>query len=113
VDVERLKTIRLVGDKLPRNMSRPLKIPLRKPIRGARIVLNTPWKEVQLMDIGNLEIQGTGAADQMKSIRKVKLQRQVLEDPSLARQLVKVESTGTYNARGNVIQAVSGDLGDA
>ena len=65
------------------------------------------------MDIGNLEVQGTGAADMMKNIRKVKLQRQVLEDPGMARQLVKVESTGTYNAKGNVIQAVSGTLGDA
>jgi len=65
------------------------------------------------MELGNLEIQTADVADQMKSIRKVKLQRQVLENPEMARQLVKVESTGTYNAKGNVIQAVSGDLGDA
>jgi len=65
------------------------------------------------MEVGNLDVQSAGVADQMKSIRKVKLQRQVLEDPGMARQLVKVESTGTYNAKGDVIQAVSGDLGDA
>jgi len=65
------------------------------------------------MEVGGFEVQGFNQADQMKSIRKVKLQRQVLENPEMARQLVKVESTGTYNAEGNVIQAVSGDLGDA
>lgn len=52
-------------------------------------------------------------ADQMKSIRKARLQRQVMQDPSLAQKLVAVEATGTYNARGDVIQAVSTSLGDA
>jgi len=65
------------------------------------------------MEVGGFEVQGSDFADQMKSIRKVRLQREVLENPEMARQLVKVESTGTYNAKGNVIQAVSGSLGDA
>lgn len=52
-------------------------------------------------------------ANSMKSIRKAKLQREVLADPGLARELVAVQATGTYNANGEVIQAVSGDLGDA
>ncbi|MGL1861216.1 MAG: hypothetical protein OCC46_01700 [Pseudodesulfovibrio sp.] len=65
------------------------------------------------MEVGNYELQGSSFADQMKSIRKVRLQRQVLENPEMARQLVKVEATGTYNAKGNVIQAVSGDMGEA
>ena len=65
------------------------------------------------MEVGNLGVQSSGAADQMKAIRKVKLQREVLENPEMAGKLVKVESTGTYNAKGNVIQAVSGSLGDA
>ena len=111
--MERLKGIRLVGDSKPRNFIHPLKIPTHRPIRAVRNFLNTPWKEVRLMEIANLEVQSSDVADQMKSIRKIKLQRQVLEDPSMARQLVKVESTGTYNAKGNVIQAISGDLGDA
>lgn len=64
------------------------------------------------MEVG-LEIRGFNQADQMKSIRKVRLQREVLENPELARQLVKVEATGTYNAKGDVIQAVTGDLGEA
>jgi hypothetical protein len=65
------------------------------------------------MDIGGLGVQQGSLADQVKSIRKVKLQRQVMENPELARELVKVEATGTYNAKGDVIQAVSSDLGDA
>ncbi|WP_285905351.1 hypothetical protein [Pseudodesulfovibrio pelocollis] len=65
------------------------------------------------MDIGGLGVQGGSFADQVKDIRKVKLQRQVLENPELARELVKMEATGTYNAKGDVIQAVSSDLGEA
>lgn len=65
------------------------------------------------MEVGGFEVQSSNVADQMKSIRKVRLQRQVMENPEMARQLVKVEATGTYNAKGDVIQAVSGDLGDA
>ncbi|ADU63832.1 MAG: hypothetical protein KUA35_14855 [Pseudodesulfovibrio sp.] len=65
------------------------------------------------MDIGGLGVQNTSLADQVKSISKVKLQRQVMENPEMARELVKVEATGTYNAKGDVIQAVSSDLGDA
>lgn len=65
------------------------------------------------MELGNMEVESSNFAEQIKSIRKVKLQRQVLENPEMARELIKVESTGTYNAKGSVIQAVSGDLGDA
>ncbi|MUM76602.1 hypothetical protein GKC30_03020 [Pseudodesulfovibrio sp. F-1] len=65
------------------------------------------------MDIGGLGVQGASFADQVKDIRKVRLQRQVMENPELARELVKVEATGTYNAKGDVIQAVSSDLGEA
>lgn len=65
------------------------------------------------MEVGGFEVQGATLSDEMKSIRKVRLQRQVLENPEMARQLVKVESTGTYNAKGDVIQAVTGDLGAA
>jgi hypothetical protein len=64
------------------------------------------------MEVGGFEVRGFNQADQMKSIRKVRLQREVLENPEAARQLVKVEATGTYNAKGNVIQTV-GSLGEA
>lgn len=52
-------------------------------------------------------------ADMMKNIKKARLERQVFEDPGLARKLVVTESTGTYNADGDIVQAVSTDLGDA
>ena len=65
------------------------------------------------MEVGGFEVKSFNQADQMKSIRKVKMQREVLENPEMARQLVKVESTGTYNAKGDVIQATSGSLGEA
>lgn len=51
-------------------------------------------------------------AQEMKDIRKLRLRRQVFENPELSRELVKTEATATYNARGNLVQAVTGDLGD-
>ena len=48
----------------------------------------------------------------MKNIKKAKLERQVMADPSLAQKLVATEATPTYNANGSVIQAVSSSLGD-
>ena len=66
------------------------------------------------MEIGNLSVQnGTNMAQEMKNISKMRLQREVLENPEMAGKLVKVESTTTYNATGDLIQAVSNDLGDA
>ncbi|WP_022661238.1 hypothetical protein [Paucidesulfovibrio longus] len=56
---------------------------------------------------------GTTQAEAMKSIHKARLQRQVLADPSLAAKLVAVESTATYNASGDLVQAVGGSLGEA
>jgi hypothetical protein len=76
-------------------------------------MFNAPWKEVRIMEIAGFEAQGNSMAEQIKSIRKVRLQREVLENPEMARELVKVQSTGTYNARGDIVQAVSTDLGDA
>ncbi len=51
-------------------------------------------------------------SQEMKNIRKLRLRRKVFENPGLARQLVRIEATATYNANGNLVQAVSGDLGD-
>ena len=64
------------------------------------------------MEISGFEIQGSNVADQVKSIRKARLQREVYADPGMARELVKIESTGTYNAKGNLIQSV-GSIGEA
>ncbi len=45
--------------------------------------------------------------DEMKNIAKARLQRQVMADPSLARELVAVEASAVYNSRGSLIAALS------
>lgn len=50
-------------------------------------------------------------ADEMKALRKRRLSRKVLGDPSLAAKLVAVESSPVYNTRGELLQAVSTNLG--
>lgn len=42
--------------------------------------------------------------EEMKQIRKLKMEREVLADPSKAKELMKAESTVTYNAKGALIQ---------
>ncbi len=59
------------------------------------------------------EVRKPNLAQEMKSIRKQKLQREVLADPSKAGELVKTQATGTYNTNGELVQAVSMDLGQA
>lgn len=49
-------------------------------------------------------------SNEMKNIRKQRLRRQVLQDPSLATKLVSVENSPVYNSRGELIQSV-GSLG--
>jgi len=44
-------------------------------------------------------------ANQMKDIRKQRMQREVMVDPSKARELVKLEASPVYNAQGKVIQS--------
>ncbi|MBG0789397.1 MAG: hypothetical protein H0S80_02750 [Desulfovibrionaceae bacterium] len=66
------------------------------------------------MEIAGFNINSPSNAEHIKAIRKVRLQREVLENPEMARELVKVEATGTYNAKADVVQAISGgELGDA
>jgi hypothetical protein len=111
--MKKISKIKLFGERQPRGPIKPLKVSQYSPIKTARNMFNTPWKEVRIMEIAGFEAQGNTFAEQMKSIRKVRLQREVLENPEMARELVKVESTGTYNTRGDIVQAVSTDLGDA
>jgi hypothetical protein len=111
--MKKISKIKLLGERRPRGPIRPLKVSQYSPIKTARNMFNTPWKEVRIMEVAGFEVQGSNMAEQVKSIRKVRLQREVLENPEMARELVKVESTGTYNARGDLVQAVSTDLGDA
>ncbi|QJT08904.1 hypothetical protein [Oceanidesulfovibrio marinus] len=61
----------------------------------------------------SFEVHGAGGiAEQMKAIKKARLQRMVYQDPGLAKQLVATEASPVYNAKGEIIQAVSSmDLG--
>jgi len=47
---------------------------------------------------------GSGAQE-IKDIRKQRMQREVMVDPSKARDLVKLEASPVYNAKGKVIQS--------
>lgn len=51
-------------------------------------------------------------ANEMKDIRKARLRREVLVEPGMAMKLAKLEGTLTYNTNGNIVQAVTNDLGD-
>ncbi len=55
---------------------------------------------------------GNSLANEMKQIRKARLHRQALQDPSLHGKLVATEASPVYNAKGEVIQALSANLGD-
>ena len=44
-------------------------------------------------------------AQEMKDIRKQRMLREVMVDPSKAGDLVKIESSPVYNAKGKVIQS--------
>lgn len=45
-------------------------------------------------------------SNEMKNIRKQRLRRQVLQDPSMAARLVAVENSPVYNSRGELIQSL-------
>ncbi len=45
-------------------------------------------------------------SNEMKNIRKQRLRRQVLQDPSMAAKLVSVENSPVYNSRGELIQSL-------
>ncbi|WP_051249760.1 hypothetical protein [Maridesulfovibrio zosterae] len=51
-------------------------------------------------------------ANDIKNIKKAKMEREVMADPSLASKLVATKSTPTYNTNGSVIQATSNSLGE-
>ncbi len=55
---------------------------------------------------------GNSLANEMKQIRKARLHRQALQDPSLHGKLVATEASPVYNAKGEMIQALSANLGD-
>ncbi|CCO22554.1 hypothetical protein [Maridesulfovibrio hydrothermalis] len=49
----------------------------------------------------------------MKALRRKRLHRQAFADPSMHRELVKIESSPVYNASAELIQAVSSSRGSA
>jgi hypothetical protein len=65
----------------------------------------------QAMDTGKVEQarkdDNGSLANEMKQIRKARLHRQAFQDPSLYRKLVAAEASPVYNAKGEVIQALS------
>ncbi|SMP80376.1 hypothetical protein SAMN06295888_13417 [Desulfonatronum zhilinae] len=67
-------------------------------------VMETP--KVQQTDAAPRD--GQTQAEAMKNIRKARLQRQVLQDPGVISKLVAMETTSVYNAKGDIVQAVSG-----
>lgn len=76
-------------------------------------VLNTnPQVEPGAALSGAFKGSDSNLAEQMKNIRKGRLNRQVYEDPSLASKLVATKASPVYNASGALIQAVSSNLGN-
>jgi len=111
--VKKITKIKMVGERSLRDPRNPLKVSIANPIRTVNTLQQIHCKEVRIMEVGSLNVSAFNQADQMKNIRKVRLQREVLENPEMAGDLVKVQASGTYNAKGEVIQAVAGDLGNA
>jgi hypothetical protein len=44
-------------------------------------------------------------AEQMKRLAKLRMQRQVFKDPTVASELVKTQATATYNAEASLVQS--------
>lgn len=57
----------------------------------------------QMME--DAKAKGASSADEIKNIRKQRMQREVMVDPSKARELIKLEASPVYNANGKVIQS--------
>lgn len=51
--------------------------------------------------------KGQSQADEMKGLQKARLNRQVMQDPSLVSKIVALESTMVYNSSAELVQAVS------
>lgn len=57
----------------------------------------------QKENAGNKQSQ----ADEIKALQKARLNRQVVQDPSLVSKIVALESTMVYNSSAELVQAVS------
>ncbi|RQD66514.1 MAG: hypothetical protein D5R98_02525 [Desulfonatronovibrio sp. MSAO_Bac4] len=51
--------------------------------------------------------RGQSQADEMKGLQKARLNRQIMQDPSLVSKIVALESTMVYNSSAELVQAVS------
>lgn len=56
---------------------------------------------------------GQNLADDLKKLGRKRLQRKIFADPNMAKELVRLESSPVYNAKGEIIQAVTTEYGDA
>ncbi len=56
---------------------------------------------------------GQSLANDLKNLRRKRLQRKIYQDPNMVKELVRLEASPVYNARGEVIQAVTTNYGDA
>ncbi|WP_052507450.1 hypothetical protein [Desulfonatronovibrio magnus] len=51
--------------------------------------------------------KGQSRADEVKALQKSRLNRQIVQDPSLVSKIVALESTMVYNSSAELVQAVS------
>ncbi len=72
-------------------------------------MLNSP----DLTQVAQAPMDTENMANSMKVLQRKRLHRQAFADPSMHRELVKIESSPVYNASGNLIQAVSSSHGSA
>ncbi|MGE4299800.1 MAG: hypothetical protein AB7E47_17415 [Desulfovibrionaceae bacterium] len=60
--------------------------------------------------VEHAEPQGSGSdasvANEMKNVRKQRLERMVLQDPELARTIMVAQSSPVYNAKGDLIASL-------
>ncbi len=55
--------------------------------------------------LDKLDAKVISSAEQMKDLQKLRLQREVIADPSKAKELVKLEASPVYNSSGKLIQS--------
>lgn len=67
-------------------------------IQGATPLTDFKAPEAKVEKIDN------NMADEWKSIRRKRVERELLKDPSLAKKLMAVQASPVYNSRGEIIQ---------
>ncbi|WP_051295128.1 hypothetical protein [Maridesulfovibrio bastinii] len=57
--------------------------------------------------------RGRNLADDLKNLGRKRLQRRIFSNPDMAKELVRLESSPVYNAKAEIIQAVTTNRGSA